>query len=107
MKILIINPKDQTITESTIEAPDILKQLQGVVGGYIEHVGSISTTGDAIYVDEEGRLKEETKNWFVINSSTNPQPLCGNCAIVGPDGESDATVTVEELKAAVQFLGEG
>ena len=61
---------------------------------------------DALYIDDEGLLKEEPIGAFMIGSY--PQPLSGHGLIIGTDeetGESqDCQSTLEEIKKSVRFI---
>ena len=66
---------------------DSLKNLQNIVGGYIEAVGF----GDMIILcDEEGRLKNKPYNCQIGRTS-----FVGTIVAVGSDGEEFADVPID------------
>ncbi len=59
VKVVVIDPFKQQIYDKEI-TQDHLPDMQGIVGGYLEAVGSLDN-GDMLYVDEEGLLKDNQK----------------------------------------------
>lgn len=101
MRAILINPKEQTITE--VECTGELDNMQSYVGGYIELV-RIDSRND-LYVDEEGMFKPE-QGMFRFDGD-NPAYLVGNGIITGASGSvvADATLTLDEVRARVAFGG--
>lgn len=104
MKAYWINATEQTISEVSFAA---LKDLQRLVGGYIE-VAVLWPNGDTLYVDEEGLLKSKRKFW-AIPSKRKDQPFAGNGVLVGreiEEGDSNLppTITLDQLRPLVKFL---
>ena len=100
-KALHINSIERTVTEVTIEDSDSLKQLQNLVGGFIEPAGSFEN-GDYVFVDEEGLYKYKT--FFEVKGFH--QPFAGNGEVIGTTNDGDnasAETTLEELKRLVTF----
>lgn len=94
--------------ERTVSAVDYggLPDLKRMVGGYIE-LAKMWPTGDVLYVDEEGTLKDP-QVWFKIEGRDD-QLMAGNGVVVGREiDESDETedpaITLEQLRAEVGFF---
>lgn len=67
-------------------------------------VGVRLPNGDFIYVDEEGRLREQTLGYF---SLAGGEALCGHGLVffAGPEGEDFSPVTpIEDIRRLVQFF---
>ena len=63
-------------------------------------------TGDALYVDDIGRLKRKASTDFFIFSDY-PEPLAGNGLLLGtsPSGESkDCEIDLLDFAAKISFL---
>lgn len=108
-KSILIDVKNQTITEVSVTKDEDGSQLQSIY----EHVGcnmvEIVPFGDDndVYVDEEGLLNLDSNSMFFLLEGY-PQPICGNGLIMGfnPEtGESiNTTLSVEEVKGKVKFM---
>lgn len=81
-KALIIDPTDRTIREAEIEGYHAMLPFLpgGITVAYVFH----ETTGDVLYVDEEGLLKPPTCA-FRIKTRTDGQPMMSKGILTGPD----------------------
>ncbi len=107
MRVLVINPFDETITEKTVTDYTDIQKLIGAPFDerqYFE-VATDLYNGDSVYVDEEGMCSPSSEAWFDIGAH---QPFAGVGVVVGLNintGESvDAKSTIDELKAMVEFM---
>lgn len=78
------------------EINDDLKTMQEIVGGYIE----VARTGNLIMVcDEDGKLKGLPMNRPLFNMRDEIYDVvCGDCFLVGDDGEDFRSLTDDEIK---------
>lgn len=100
MKAYWINATEKTITEVDCTG---LKELQTLVGGYIE-AGKYWDSGDVLFCDEEGLLKGGS-TWYRI--ADKEQPICGNGVVCGPEDDEEMTAPtfpLSALQAEVEFL---
>lgn len=81
-----------------------LKNLQNIVGGYIETItihglGKDEDKTAVVICNEEGRLLGLPENGSVMGI-----PIVGDYLIVGQDGEefADVPLTIKEIKAIVE-----
>lgn len=113
MRVAIIDPAEpgcQVVRLTEIPEPGGLEVLQGMVGGYIEHV-TIARGIVGMYVHDEGLLRDLPVN--PLASSLYAQaggrtPICGPAVLVGgPDPEGndlDVPMTLVHLLAAQGIL---
>lgn len=87
---------------------DLLKDMQRCVGGHLE-VAYMWSSGDTLYVDDEGMLKP--KDGYFVLAERRDQVLHGNGLVVGPElGSSSSwttanpTMTLLDLKQRVRFF---
>jgi len=100
MKAITIDPKTKKIEE--VEKSWDLEELHYFIDGYIEN-GSISP-GLAVYVDEEGLLKN-IESFFRLPEITTDW-LAGKAVLLGYDsmGEgTDCPLSLEEVKDYICF----
>ena len=98
MKLILINPKNQTVTEVEHDGSldSIYKHLE------CDCFTSVNIGDNDIYVDDEGLLMEP-EFFFQFGEL---DPLAGNGLISSYDQEGETippTLTVEEVKAKVTF----
>lgn len=94
-KVIFINAKEQKLEERVVEG---LKDMQGLVGGYIQTVPFIQKLGrDNLVVDEDGLFKNYGYGfWFDGNE------FAGD-GFVGTLTKGDTKQTLENLKKRIQF----
>jgi len=98
----LIDPAERRIKEITIG--DGYEEINAAIGSRMMCVGAYLPDGDAIFVDDEGLLSDEPKDFFRITESA--APLCGKGVVLGSDreGESvDVKISLEELADAVSW----
>jgi hypothetical protein len=114
MKAILINAKEQTITEIELNDPDSTQELQELVGGYITcgwtWYDVAGFPRNVLYVDDEGMLKGLDHYFRITNAdkvgfcnSSGPSFLYGNGVILGVtmEGEStDPSIYVDDLEIA-------
>ena len=105
MKAYWVNVAERTITAVDYSG---LADLKRLVGGYIE-LAKQWPTGDVLYVDEEGLLKNP-KAFFSIPG--HPTPIGSNGVVVGreigdTDITADPTIPSDQLRAEVRWLVPG
>lgn len=106
MKGILIDSKNKTVTEVTIDenGENLLEQWYEHIGCDLVEVAHDISEHDSILVDEEGLFK--TPNNFFSYTGAH-QPFAGNGLIVGrnEDGETvDCQITIEEATLNVLFL---
>ena len=101
MKVFKIDARDHVITEETCNG-----DLQDIyrIGGF-DCVDAVQiSSGDTIYVDDEGLLKNPT-DFFSVPGYLSP--LAGNGVVLGIDVWGEDTpapkITIDELKRSVLF----
>ena len=107
----LIDPKTRSITEHSIG--ENFEEINTAIGSRCFCIGTYLPKEDAVFVDDEGLLTDEPKQFFRIDnriiSNTNPGPLCGRGLVMGADSEgdsADAKVTLEQLTEAVRWMSE-
>lgn len=105
MKAILIDPFDETVTE--VEHNGDYRHIYTLLSHPEHKVDCFTivqiTQGDAIFVDDEGLLKDP-KHFFVWKGY--PQPLAGKGLILGTNDEGDSVdvvTTVDEVKKRVSF----
>jgi hypothetical protein len=109
-KAYLIDAAAQTVSEVTITG---LSDLQKLVGGYIE-AAYVWDSGDTLFVDEEGLLKEG-QSFFAVPGVRPEQAFAGNGVLVGREEEGsqfpggfinhDPAMSLEDLHEQVFFKG--
>ena len=107
-KAILINVKEETITEVIVTKDLKGSQLQSIYGLLGCNLVDIVNVGENdIYVDDEGLLSLDN-NSKLFSYKGHYQPLAGNGLIMGYDnntGDSiDVTITLDEVKKNVKFL---
>lgn len=76
-----------------------LKELQGIVGGYLE---TVQTPFERVLlvVNEEGLLQQ-----LPINFVYGGQPIVGNVIFIGQGAEDFITLTESQTKEVMEWLG--
>jgi hypothetical protein len=104
-KAILINAKDKTITEVTIET---YKDIYKFCGFDLFTCVQMDAKGNTLYVDDEGLLNG-TDFGFIVKGYD--QPLMGNAIILGTNrrnGESeDTSLTTEQVFKMVSFFDRG
>lgn len=104
-KAILINAKDKSITEVTIET---YKDIYKFCGFDLFTCVQMDAKGNTLYVDDEGLLNG-TDFGFIIKGYA--QPLMGNAIILGTNrntGDSkDTSLTPDEVFKMVSFFDGG
>lgn len=95
MKAYLIDARNKDFMD--VEYTDLI-DMQRFVGGLIECAYQWPT-GDTLYVDEEGMIKNP-KFFFFLRERTD-QPFAGNGLLIGD--EDNPSMTLPELKSRVRF----
>lgn len=109
-KAILINPKEKTVTEVTLNEEDTLKSMYQhmecelvTIAGYIP--GGVPGQEDTVFADDEGLFKEE-KHFSMVDGITGP--VAGNMLVVGCSDEGDTIspqyTSLEEIAHKVKFL---
>jgi hypothetical protein len=106
MKAILIDSKNETVTEVEISNENSLQDWYKKLGCQMVEVAHYFDEHDSIMVDEEGLLSmdSDTKFFTVVGGH---QPFAGNGLVVGVDdeGESvDCNKGVDEIKSLVKFF---
>lgn len=92
MKIMIKNveepPKTSVIRDDVRES---LKDIRGIIGGYLEFV-PVNDTGLALICNEEGKLNGLPVNFYMGN-----EPINGNVCFVNTYREDIIDITDEQI----------
>lgn len=102
IKVILINPETKTITEAMIE-PN-LQGFYATIGCEMveaSYPASLAKKGSFLYIDEEGRLKD---NYYF---SFEGQEYAGTAIVIGGiynENEKETKLTVEEVAQGVQWL---
>jgi len=103
MKAILINVKDQSITE--VEHDNTLDNIYELLNCRTFDVVRIDEV-DSIYIDDEG-LYVEDQLFFEYGGDVHAVRVAGNGLILGVDDEGNSTsptVTLEEVQGRVGFL---
>jgi hypothetical protein len=106
MKAYLINPELISIEEVEIEensdGEPQLDHIRGLIGcSWIDVARLTNSTGDVIYVDDEGMLKDGNE---LFGHEEYYSPLAGIGIVLGTDNQGNTiapTVTLEQLKNKV------
>ncbi len=101
MKAILIDPFAREVTE--VEYNGNWRQISKLIGCDLFAPVGLSS-GDTIYVDDEGLFKQETA--FFMHRHY-PQPLAGKGLILGTDGDGESVtpeLTLLEHKAQIAFV---
>jgi len=104
MKAFLIDPRNETVTETTYNGniEDIYNQID--VRNF--EVATINDEGDGVYVDGEGLFSDER---FVFTVRGYSGPLVNPAMVIGCNPETgenrEASVTLEWLERNVNFMG--
>lgn len=102
MKVLV---KRTTGELETMEIENNLKDLQGIVGGYIETV--LLSPRVVVIVNEEGKMNGLPFNFNWYRQSTLVDKIVGDAVFVGVDGEDFDSLTDDEIEIIkAVFLGD-
>jgi hypothetical protein len=102
MRAILIDPFAKTVTEAEYEGD--YHQVYSLIHADTFTVVQLDDEGDALFLDDEGLLKEG-QEFFAIGNY--PSPLAGRGLILGTDdeGESVATrISLDVVRAAVHWL---
>ena len=100
IKTLIVEP---LMEPYVIEIDGTLKDLQNIVGGYIEIIYPFEDESISLVVNEEGKLRGLPLNRIIYDDSDEPHKLardiiCGRFAVTAQDEEGNtATLTDEQI----------
>ena len=101
-----INSVNQTVIDVEYFTVEDMRRF---IGGYICIAYVDHSTGDTLYVDDEGLLKEQN-NYFMFSKRMD-QPLAGNGLYVGAEIETESgfttippTLSIEKLRRMVIFM---
>ena len=103
-KAYFVNSANQTVTEVEYETLDDMRRF---IGGYICIASVDHSTGDVLYVDDEGMLKENLPVFAYMERLD--QLLYGNGLYVGREIETDSGkgyTTLPPTKTLKQFRNE-
>jgi hypothetical protein len=105
MKAWLINPFDKTITE--VEHNGDYRHIYTLIDCDTFDCVRFSDNGDAIYVDDEGLLKDlEKQAFFALPSIYPDSAYAGNGLVLGVDGEGSTVApetSLEEMKKLVTW----
>lgn len=103
-KTILIDPHTRTISE--VEYNGNYQHIYDLIGADCYDCARINKHGDAIFVDDEGLMKEGPQAFFLHEDY--PQPLAGKGLLLGcraSDGETIApTTTLAEVTAKVTWV---
>jgi hypothetical protein len=106
MKAWLINPFDRTITE--VEHNGDYRHIYTLIDCDTFDCVRFSDNGDAIYVDDEGLLKDLSKQQFFALPSIFPESAyAGKGLVLGVDGAGDTVApdtSLDEMKKLVVFM---
>jgi hypothetical protein len=99
-KVIFIDSTNRTVTTRQCSS---LKDLQALVGGYIESAHRFNNEDD-LYVNDEG-LMGKPEFFFLLKGANHP--LAGNGIIVGCDDNGSSTdhkTSIGEISSTVSFF---
>jgi hypothetical protein len=105
MKGYLIDSKTRTVTECEYEYGGD-RSISNLIKGNGICIGWQWTTGDVLFVDDEGLLKPQ-EFFFRIVKRADGQPYAGNGMVCGPDNEDssdDPRMTMAEVLADIEWL---
>lgn len=101
MKAILIKTEDHLIEE--VDIAEGLQPMYDAIGCDCVTTLQLDDKNTA-WLDDEGLLKRNS----LFAYKDYPNPLAGNCLILGSDWETgdsvDTTKTVDEIKAAIRFI---
>lgn len=104
MRSILIDPFNKTVTE--VEYSGNYQQIYDLIDCDTYDCARINRHGDAIFVDDEGLMRETPQAFFLHEDY--PQPLAGKGLVLGcrmSDGETiEPTTTADEVRAKVQWV---
>ena len=105
MKAYLIDPVRLEVTQ--VQIGDDYREIYKFIDADIFECVQINRQGDAIYIDEEGMLKNLSQQIFFMYKGYS-HPLAGKGLILGTNkatGESrEPTISLNEVIKAVSFL---
>lgn len=112
MQVIVIDPGKRTVTQQRLAAgEDELRQLQVLVGGYVERVTPRAFPEHALLVDEDARIKADAACRPAFCLAGFPRAILGTAVVVGaertPGGSLDwvsAEVSVHRVAECVRWL---
>jgi len=106
MRALLIDAHTQEIREIVLDAKDTLAGMQKAVDGLICRATIIETTGDEVYVNDEGLFAE---NQVFFSVAGGHQPFAGNGVVVRYDENGNNIGTdlpIAELSRLITWHGD-
>lgn len=106
MEAILIDPHTETV--SVVDYNGDYRQIYDLIGDGCRTFTTVNIRGtnDAIFLDDEGLLRDEPTPMFLF--AGYQQPLFGRGVVIGADdfGEAKApTVTLQQIKDSISFLG--
>lgn len=102
MKAYLIDPTAQTVSQ--VEYDGNYKSIYKLIDCDTFTTVLLADDNDAIFVDDEGLLKDEPGPFF--NLKGYPQPLAGKGLVLGADNEGESvepTATLDQIKDMISF----
>jgi hypothetical protein len=99
----LIDPVLETVTAVQVD-PNSIDSIYKLIDADIFDAARFNNKGDAVFVDDEGLLKNHD-HFFIVPGY--PQPLTGKGLVLGRDSEGNSTaptVTREWLEDKIIFL---
>lgn len=106
MKLIVIDPTAQTVTEIDHPGQVDWRTIQHYLGGRPMTLAGRRVNGDLLWVDDEGLLNGPTN--FFSYQTLNMQPLAGIGVLTGPEVNEDIIdigTPLEVVRSEVIFLG--
>jgi hypothetical protein len=101
MRTLLIDPKEQTVTEHTYDGN--WKTIGPTIGA--DYFDAVYTDDGDIYVDGEGLIRDPQHFWML---DTMPNPIAGKALVFGLSDENGdstaATLGVDDLRERIKFF---
>lgn len=99
IKVLVKEPYKSPYVK---EIEDKLKNLQEIVGGYIECVEMPNVNGVDLYVNEEGKLEGQLGNFWLPEYE---DCVVGTCFMVGSNDEGELeSITDKQIKECCNYI---